>query len=291
MCSAQPSCPTRVCKFSRWVHRHRPLTWKPRPTGYWIWSSTRVATEVAAVKATETSHLLVGGIKVEVVRKDIKNLHLGVYPPMGRVRVAVPLVISDEAVRLAVIDKLGWIKRQRAKFAEQPRQSQREMVNGESHYFLGKRYRLRMHAVDAPPRVVVRGITSLDLYVRPGATVEQRELVLLAWYRDQLKALIPPLLDEWQPILGVQASQWGVKKMKTKWGSCNTAAKRIWLNLELAKKPEMCLEYIVVHELVHLLERKHSERFTALMDSYLPNWRVCRETLNGGMLGHEVWTY
>jgi len=249
-----------------------------------------VATEVAAVKATETSHLLVGGIKVEVVRKDIKNLHLGVYPPMGRVRVAVPLVISDEAVRLAVIDKLGWIKRQRAKFAEQPRQSQREMVNGESHYFLGKRYRLRMHAVDAPPRVVVRGITSLDLYVRPGATVEQRELVLLAWYRDQLKALIPPLLDEWQPILGVQASQWGVKKMKTKWGSCNTAAKRIWLNLELAKKPEMCLEYIVVHELVHLLERKHSERFTALMDSYLPNWRVCRETLNGGMLGHEVWT-
>jgi len=250
-----------------------------------------VAINVAAVKATDSRHLLVGGIKVEVVRKDIKNLHLGVYPPLGRVRVAVPLVISDEAVRLAVIDKLGWIKRQRAKFAEQPRQSQREMVNGESHYFLGKRYRLRIHAAQATPRVVVRGIASLDLYVRLGATIEQREAVLLDWYRDRLKALIPPLLEKWQPILGVQARQWGVKKMKTKWGSCNIAAKRIWLNLELAKKPEMCLEYIVVHELMHLLERKHSERFTALMDAYLPNWRVCRETLNGGTLGHEVWTY
>ncbi len=267
------------------------MTWKPKLIGCWIWSSTKAVIDVAEVNATVTCHLLVRGIKVEVVRKDIKNLHLGVYPPLGRVRVAVPLVISDEAVRLAVIDKLGWIKRQRAKFTEQPRQSQREMVNGESHYFLGKRYRLRVQIADATPRVAIRGIASLDLYVRPGATVEQREAVLLAWYRDQLKTLIPALLEKWQPILGVQASQWGVKKMRTKWGSCNTAAKRIWLNLELAKKPEMCLEYIVVHELMHLLERKHSERFTALMNSHLPNWRACRETLNGGMLGHEVWEY
>lgn len=226
-----------------------------------------------------------------MVRKDIKNLHLGVYPPLGRVRVAVPLVISDEAVRLAVIDKLGWIKRQKAKFAQQPRQSQREMVNGESHYFLGQRYRLRLHEVDAPARVAVRGIASMDLFVRPGASVAQREEVLLQWYRERLKALISPLLDKWQPIIGVQADHWGVKKMKTKWGSCNPVAKRLWLNLELAKKPAMCLEYIVVHELVHLLERKHSERFAALMDGFLPNWRLCRETLNSGMLGHEVWVY
>ena len=233
----------------------------------------------------------VRGIKVDVVRKDIKNLHLGVYPPMGRVRVAVPLVISDEAVRLAVIDKLGWIKRQKAKFAQQPRQSQREMVNGESHYFLGKRYRLRVHEVDAPARVAVRGIASLDLFVRPGASVAQKEEVLQQWYRQQLKVLIPPLLAKWQPILGVQAHHWGIKRMKTKWGSCNTTTKRLWLNLELAKKPEMCLEYIVVHELVHLLERRHSERFTALMDGFLPHWRSCRETLNAGVLGHEVWEY
>lgn len=237
--------------------------------------------------------MLVGGIEVEVVRKDIKNLHLGVYPPLGRVRVAVPLVISDEAVRLAVIEKLGWIKRQRACFAKQPRQSQREMVNGESHYFLGQRYRLRVHEVQAPApsRVAVRGIASLDLFVRAGASAEQREAVLLRWYREQLKSLIPPLLEKWEPILGVQANQWGVKRMKTKWGSCNPTTRSLWFNLELAKKPVLCLEYIVVHELVHLLERRHSERFTALMDGFLPNWGVCRATLNSGVLGHEVWEY
>lgn len=239
----------------------------------------------------ETRHITVSGIKVEVVRKDIKNLHLGVYPPQGRVRVAAPLVISDEAVRLAVIDKLGWIKRQKAKFAEQPRQSQREMVNGESHYFLGQRYRLRVHEFDAPARVAVRGIASLDLFVRPGASAAQREAVLLRWYREQLKALIPPLLEKWQPIIGVQVKHWGIKKMKTKWGSCNPMAQRVWLNLELAKKPVLCLEYIVVHELVHLLERNHSDRFTALVDGFMPNWRVCRDTLNSGVLGHEVWGY
>jgi len=235
--------------------------------------------------------ITVAGIKVEVVRKDIKNLHLGVYPPNGRVRVAAPLVVSDEAVRLAVIDKLGWIKRQRAKFAEQPRQSQREMVNGESHYFLGKRYRLRVHEQDAPARVAIRGIASLDLFVRPGSSAEQREAVLLRWHREQLKALIPPLLEKWQPLLGVQVADWGIKKMKTKWGSCNIAARRIWLNLELAKKPIQCLEYIVVHEMVHLLERHHNERFSALLDTHVPQWRQYREMLKKAPLGHEEWGY
>lgn len=239
----------------------------------------------------ETRNIRVGALSVEVVRKNIKNLHLGVYPPNGRVRVAAPLIVDDEAVRLAVIDKLGWIKRQKARFAEQPRQSQREMVNGESHYFLGQRYRLRVHEYEASARVAVRGIASLDLFVRPGASAEQREAVLLHWYREQLRALIAPLLEKWQPILGVQARAWGIKKMKTKWGSCNPTAKRLWFNLELAKKPAMCLEYLVVHELVHLLERNHTERFTALMDGFLPNWSVSRATLNRGVLGHEVWLY
>lgn len=238
---------------------------------------------------TETRHLTVSGIKVEVVRKDIKNLHLGVYPPNGRVRVAAPLVIGDEAVRLAVIDKLGWIRRQQAKFAEQPRQSQREMVNGESHYFLGRRYRLRVHEQNAPARVAVRGIASLDLFVRPGTSAEQREDILLRWHREQLKALIPPLLEKWQPVLGVQVADWGIKKMKTKWGSCNPSARRVWFNLELAKKPSQCLEYVVVHELVHLIERHHNERFAGLLDTHVPQWRQYREMLSQAPLGHEEW--
>lgn len=240
---------------------------------------------------TETHHLTVSGIMVEVVRKDIKNLHLGVYPPHGRVRVAAPLVVNDEAVRLAVIDKLGWIKRQKAQFVEQPRQSEREMVNGESHYFLGRRYRLRLHEDNTPARVAQRGGASLDLFVRQGTSSAQREAILLRWHREQLKALIPPMLEKWQPILGVQVADWGIKKMKTKWGSCNTAARRVWFNLELAKKPMQCLEYIVVHELVHLLERHHNERFTALMEVHVPQWRQYREMLNRTPLGHEDWEY
>jgi len=240
---------------------------------------------------TETHHFTVSGIKVEVVRKDIKNLHLGVYPPNGRVRVAAPLVVSDEAVRLAVIDKLGWIRRQKAKFAEQPRQSQREMVNGESHFFLGQRYRLRVHEQDAPARVAIRGVASLDLFVRPGTSAEQREAILLRWHREQLKALIPPLLEKWQPILGVQVADWGVRKMKTKWGSCNPASRRVWFNLELAKKPMLCLEYIVVHELVHLLERHHNDRFAGLIEAHVPQWRQYREMLKKAPLGHEEWEY
>ncbi|HNC50751.1 MAG TPA: SprT family zinc-dependent metalloprotease [Accumulibacter sp.] len=240
---------------------------------------------------TEVRDLTVSGIKVEVVRKDIKNLHLGVYPPHGRVRVAAPLVISDDAVRLAVIDKLGWIRRQKASFAAQPRQSQREMVNGESHYFLGQRYRLRVHERDAPARVAVRGIASLDLFVRSGTTADQREAVLLRWHREQLRALIPPLLEKWQPMLGVQVADWGIRKMKTKWGSCNPASRRVWFNLELAKKPVQCLEYIVVHELVHLLERHHNDRFAGLIEAHLPQWRQYREMLRKAPLGHEEWQY
>lgn len=233
--------------------------------------------------------ITVSDLTVEVVRKNIKNLHLGVYPPNGRVRVATPLLISDEAVRLAVIGKLGWIKRQQAKFEAQPRQSQREMVSGESHYFLGRRYRLRVVETNAPVKVVLQGNTVLELHVRPATTTEERERALQSWYREQLKLLIPPLLAKWQPVLGVVANDWGVKKMKTRWGSCNIRARRVWFNLELVKKPAQCLEYVVVHELLHLLERNHNDRFKALMDAYLPHWRLIREELNNAPLGHEQW--
>ena len=165
------------------------------------------------------------------------------------------------------------------------------MVNGESHYYLGRRYRLRVHEQDGPARVVVRGIACLDLFVRPGTCAEQREAILLRWHRAQLKALIPPLLEKWQPIVGVQVADWGIKKMKTKWGTCNRKAGRIWLNLELAKKPIQCLEYILVHELIHLLERQHNDRFRAMMDQFLPSWRLYRDELNRAPLGHEKWDY
>ncbi len=237
----------------------------------------------------DSRSIVVRGIRVQLVRKDIKNLHLGVYPPNGRVRVAAPLVVDDDAVRLAVVKKLAWIKRQRARFADQPRQSRREMVNGESHYFLGRRYRLRVHELPAVPRVSIRGVASLDLFVRPGSNTDQRAAVLERWYRRELKALIPPLMSKWQDRLGVKASGWGVKKIKTKWGSCTPKSRRIWFNLELAKKPEHCLEYIVVHELCHLLEPSHNERFVALLDAHLPQWRQSREVLNLGPLGHERW--
>jgi predicted metal-dependent hydrolase len=241
--------------------------------------------------STESHLMVLGSLAVNVVRKDIKNLHLGVYPPDGRVRVAVPLAVGDEAVRLAVIGKLGWIRRQQARFEAQARQSPREMVGGESHYFLGRRYRLRVHEQAGPARVVLRGSATMDLFVRAKSSAVQRELVLQGWYRGQLKLVASGLLTQWEPILEVRAAAWGIRKMKTKWGSCNVPARRVWLNLELAKKPERCIEYIVVHELVHLLERRHNERFVALMDQYLPHWRMLRDELNQAPLGHEDWRY
>ena len=233
--------------------------------------------------------ITVSGIPVQVFRKGIKNLHLGVYPPHGRVRVAAPLRVSDDAVRLAVIGKLGWIKRQRARFEAQPRQSVREMVSGESHYFLGRRYRLRVIKHDGPASVVLRNKSTIELHVRPESAADQRNRILHDWYRQRLKELIPPLIHKWQALLGVSVAEWGVKKMKTRWGTCNSEARRIWLNLELAKKPVQCLEYIVAHEMVHLIERHHNDRFITLMDQHLPQWRGQRTILNRFPVSHEHW--
>lgn len=239
----------------------------------------------------ETHQIKVSGLAVDVVRKDIKNLHLAVYPPLGRVRVAAPLLVSDEAVRLAVISKLSWIKRQKSKFTSQARQSAREYVSGESHYFQGSRYRLNVIYQTGTARVAIRNKSALDLYVREGSDREQREKVLLEWYRLKLKELIPPLVAHWESIIGVKVADWQVKKMKTKWGTCNIAAGRIWLNLELAKKSAQCLEYIVVHEMVHLVERHHNDHFAELMNRFMPQWRLHREELNRSALGHEEWGY
>jgi predicted metal-dependent hydrolase len=241
--------------------------------------------------STESVEIRVSGLAVQIVRKDIKNLHLGVYPPNGRVRVAAPLSVSDDAVRLAVIGKLGWIKKQQAQFAAQPRQTEREMVSGESHYYLGRRYRLRVVERDGPSRVVLRNRTTLELQVRSEYEAKEREQVLRRWYRERLRELVPPLLAKWEAILGVRAASVGVRKMKTKWGACSLDARRIWLNLELAKKPVQCLEYLIVHELTHLIERHHNDSFVSLMDRNLPQWRHHRKALNAAPLGHADWTY
>jgi predicted metal-dependent hydrolase len=239
---------------------------------------------------TEQHSITISGLQVEIVRKNIKNLHLGVYPPGGRVRVAAPLRVTNDAVRLAVIGKLGWIKRQQVKFERQPRESSREMISGESHYFLGHRYRLRV-IPDAENKqwVIVRNKERIELHVHPGADLGARHRLLAKWYRVQLRELLAPLMEKWQKRLGVEVTSFGIKRMKTKWGTCNTEARRVWINLELAKKSSDCLEYVVIHELVHLLVRHHDDAFIALMDKHMPRWRSIREELNGSPLAHEIW--
>lgn len=239
----------------------------------------------------ERQRIEVSGIQVEIVRKDIKNLHLGVYPPNGRVRAAVPLRLGDESVRLALVSRLGWIKRQRRAFLEQARQSEREMVTGETHYVEGQRCRLKVIVHDGPARVELRNNKTLVLSVRPQLDAGQRLAVLERWYRTRLRERVGELLDHWEPRVGVHTTGWGIKKMRTRWGSCNHDAGRIWLNLELAKKPPQCIEYIVVHELAHLLERHHNDRFSALMDRNLPDWRVRRDLLSSSPLAHQDWAY
>lgn len=233
----------------------------------------------------------VAGIAVEVVRKEIKNLHVGVYPPHGRVRVAAPLRLDDEAVRLAVVSRLGWIRRKRAGFEQQDRQSQRELVTGESHYYLGRRYLLDVVERAGPPSVHLPDNTTMRLQVRPGADRDARDTVLQRWYRSRLREQIPGLLAKWEPTVGRRVAEVRIKRMKTRWGSCNAEAGRIWLNLELAKKPVACLEYILVHEMVHLIERHHTERFRERMDALMPSWQVCRDELNQAPLRHEKWGY
>jgi len=235
--------------------------------------------------------ITVNGLVVDVVRKKIKNLHLAVYPPNGRVRVAAPLHIDDEAVRLAVISRLAWIKRQQARFESQDRQSEREYISGESHYYQGNRYLLNVIYHEASPKVILRSNTHLDLFVRTGSDTYQRERMMLTWYRQQLKEAIPALIAKWEANIGVEILEWRIKQMKTKWGTCNIEQRRIWLNLELAKKSERCLEYIIVHELMHLLERRHNDRFIGFMDQYLPQWRILRAELNQAPLAHEDWGY
>jgi predicted metal-dependent hydrolase len=238
---------------------------------------------------TDSREILVGGVPVEVVRKRIKNLHLGVYPPEGRVRVAAPLVLSEDAVRLAVVARLGWIKQQRAKFVAQERQSEREYVSGECHFFKGQRYRLNVIESGGRSKVSVRGSEFIDLNVKPGSDRAARESVLQKWYRKDLRISAAPVIEKWAQRMALPIPDFRIKRMKTKWGTCSLKNRRVWLNLELIKKPPACLEFIVVHELVHLFERNHNEAFVAHMDRLLPGWRSTRQELNAQPLSHQEW--
>lgn len=240
---------------------------------------------------TKGHKIEVGGIPIEVVRKDIKNLHVGVYPPNGRVRVAAPLRMKDEAIRLAVISRLGWIRRQQDRFQKQDRQSARELVSGESHYFRGRRYRLEVVETNNEVGVRRRSNSRLELRVGPGSTRARREKILSEWYRDQLRQQVEALIHKWEPRVKVRVSEWGIRKMKTRWGTCSKDSGRIWINLELAKKSPACVELIVVHELVHLRHRHHDEAFTNEMSKHLSNWRSLREELNRAPLGNYGWEY
>jgi predicted metal-dependent hydrolase len=233
----------------------------------------------------------VSDLTIDVIRKSIKNMHLSVYPPTGRVRIAAPLNIDDEAVKLFAISKLSWIKKNQRKFEMQDRQKPRIFEQRESHYFEGKRYLLRVTEQNAPPRVEIKTKTYIDLFIRPNATVEQRQNCINEWYRKQLKNKIPQLIEKWEPIIGVSVLDWGVKQMKTKWGTCNIEQKRIWINLELAKKPYYCLEYIIVHEMIHLIERHHNDNFLAHLDKYLPKWKLYKDELNRLPVSHGEWEY
>ena len=211
-----------------------------------------------------------GNIIVDVEQKDIKNIHLSVYPPNGRVRIAAPSRMNLDTIRVYAVSKLSWIKKQQTKIRSQEREAPREYVTRESHYYKGKRYLLKVIQHDAAPKIILKHST-LELYVKSNTNSGKRKIILEEWYRKKLKEIAPAYISKWEKKIQVQANEFAIKKMKTKWGTCNIEAKRIWLNLELAKKPVLCVEYIVVHELVHLLERQHNERFTALMDRHLPD--------------------
>lgn len=237
-----------------------------------------------------TKQIDVGGISVDVIFKKIKNVHLSVHPPTGRVRISAPTWMKLDTIRVYAISKVDWIKRHQKKFQEQQRETHREYLDRESHYVWGKRYLLKVNEENRPPVVELKH-NQMILTVRPKSTIEKREAVVTAWYREQVSRAAIPLLAKWEPVLGVKVNALQVRRMKTRWGSCTPRRRSIRLNTELGKKPPECLEYVVVHELVHLLESFHNDRFVSLMDKFMPHWRHIRDELNRAPLGHVEWEY
>ncbi len=230
-------------------------------------------------------YIEISGIPVEVNRKNIKNLHLSVLPPDGKVRVSSPMHLSDESIAMFVRTKLSWIKKQQEIFHNQPRQTERQYVSGETMYVFGKQYFLRVEYSYKGNSLVLSGDNAI-LTVRKESTAQQRENYVNEWYRGLLKEKIAVYLPKWQKITGLYCDSWQTKYMTTRWGTCNTEAKKLWFNLQLAKKPLECLEYVILHELAHLKVKNHSKEFVAILDLYMPNWREIKRKLNDSILDY-----
>jgi len=221
----------------------------------------------------------VGEISIQVTRKAIKNVHLSVHPPDGRVTLAAPTGTRLEVARAYAISKLGWIRAQQRKLAEQARETPRLFVTRESHYLWGHRRLLRVVYRDEKPSVSLDH-KRITLIVRPGSDERKRAEVIHEWHKSLLHSVVPGLISEWEPKLGVRVNGYFLQRMKTKWGSCNHRAGHIRLNTELVKKPKDLLEYVIVHEMAHLIHPTHSDRFVALLDKHCPSWREARAELN-----------
>ncbi|MGN7099791.1 M48 family metallopeptidase [Brevundimonas diminuta] len=227
-----------------------------------------------------TELIEIAGLSVELVRKPIKNLHIGVYPPAGRIRVATPLAVSEDAVRVAIVTRLGWIKKKQREFEGQARQSERQYVSGETHYVFGKPLRLLVRHVATKRCEIQTGSDRLMMTVPDGSTIDQKDLWLSAWYRGRLKERAAPRIAKWSERLGVSRPRWGVKQMRTKWGSCNPDKGLLWVNLDLAKKPLQALDYVILHEMAHFVSPRHDDVFVDVMDRNMPGWRQIRADLN-----------
>lgn len=237
----------------------------------------------------KTGKLVMSDLEVQTVRKNIKNIHIGVYPPNGRVRIAAPLRTTDDTIRLIVLSKIPWIRKQQDKFARQQRETPREYVSGESHYFLGQRYILNVIQGPYRPKILIVGKKRMNMFVCPDASQAERSRIMEKFYRRELRKMLESEIKKWEEKLGVYAKEVNIKRMKTKWGSANTNERRIWFNLELAKKSQNCLSYVVLHELTHLIERHHNEHFKEIITSMMPNWKLYRAELNDLVSGDEEW--
>ncbi len=248
------------------------------------------ASSRSSSSSMNTKQIDVGGITVDVVFKNIKNVHLSVHPPTGRVRISAPARMKLDTLRVYAISKINWIKKHQKRFQQQERETRREYLDRESHYVWGKRYLLKVKEENRTPSVELKH-NEMILTVRPGAVMAKREAVVTAWYRDQIRDAVPLLIEKWEPLLDVKVNHIIIRRMRTRWGSCTSGRRTIRLNTELAKKPRECLEYVLVHELVHLLEPTHNANFKSLMDKFMPQWRHFRDELNRAPLGHVEWEY
>ncbi len=239
--------------------------------------------------STNQSLIKVGGIEAVVLYKPVKNLHLNVLPPAGKVRVTAPQNMNDDAIRIFLATRISWIKKMQANFKGQERQTPREYVGGETHYIFGNKYKLEIVEIEGTPSVSIKGKSKILLSIRPKTDILKREQIMQDWYRIELREVLNKSVAKWESKIGVKVNDWGIRRMKTRWGTCNHKQKTIWFNLELSKKPLSCTEYVIVHELLHLIEEKHSEKFVKLLAQYLPKWKSEKEELNSAILSYEEW--